>query len=401
MTVSSWLRQVPRSFKRITTQGRYRPEIDGLRFFAIAFVLFGHLLERVERATVKLHPLDEVERMLSFLIPKATTGVLLFFTISGYILGMQFLRMSNKHQKFLYFPYLLRRATRIAPPYFLILILGFVALSVVGFKPELTDRGALGLPLAQSLGLSVLFIHGIVLGSMPQTFPPGWSLEVEVHFYIVAPFLFAFMMAPGGTRAAWRKWGVLLASFLAMALLAIIFENSATYYLSLGRFLPFFMLGPFLVLQLGEGGPWRVPCRAADVIGFGALAGLAVTGICQGIATGWIAVTALDLVRLIAISGMFVGAVHGERFRALCSLGWLCVLGGACFSLYLCHLEVMQILTPLLFRLLPQSTLASNYILSCLVQLPIIMVVSLAFYQLVERPFMKTWEWRKLVASWR
>ncbi|KYE79189.1 hypothetical protein, partial [Salmonella enterica] len=26
--------------------------------------------------------------------------------------------------------------------------------------------------------------------TFPRLFPPGWSLEVEVHFYILAPFLF-------------------------------------------------------------------------------------------------------------------------------------------------------------------------------------------------------------------
>ena len=34
------------AFQRKISQGAYRPEVDGLRFFAIAFVIFGHSLER-------------------------------------------------------------------------------------------------------------------------------------------------------------------------------------------------------------------------------------------------------------------------------------------------------------------------------------------------------------------
>ena len=35
----SWLSAFPAQFRRKISQGVYRPEIDGLRFFAIAFVI--------------------------------------------------------------------------------------------------------------------------------------------------------------------------------------------------------------------------------------------------------------------------------------------------------------------------------------------------------------------------
>ena len=390
MTPSNWPQLALQSLQRIPSQGRYHPEIDGLRFFAIAFVLFGHLMERVERATARLHPLHDSERLFAFLIPKATTGVLLFFTISGYILGLQYLRMRTKHERFQYIPYLVRRATRIAPPYFVILLFCFFALQIMGHKPELAERGDLGLPLPTSLILSLLFIHGITLGAMPQVFPPGWSLEVEVHFYVIAPVIFAYMMPQGRSEQRWRRWAVLIGSFAFMAILTFVFERSGAYYLSLARFIPFFMLGPFLVLQLGDGGTWKPSSLRADLIGFVALAGLAVTGICQGSAVGWTAVTALDTARLIAIAGVFVGAAHGDRFQAMCSAAGVRVLGGACFSLYLCHLEVMQLLTPLIFRFSGLEYLWSYYVLSCIIQLPVIALGSIIFYKLVEQPFMNS-----------
>ena len=42
----AWLAGFPIRFQRKISQGAYRPEVDGLRFFAIAFVVFGHSLER-------------------------------------------------------------------------------------------------------------------------------------------------------------------------------------------------------------------------------------------------------------------------------------------------------------------------------------------------------------------
>ncbi len=45
----SWIGGFPRRFQRKISQGAYRPEVDGLRFFAIAFVIFGHSLERAAR----------------------------------------------------------------------------------------------------------------------------------------------------------------------------------------------------------------------------------------------------------------------------------------------------------------------------------------------------------------
>jgi len=381
-------------FLRVTLHGRYRPEIDGLRFIAIAFVLIGHLIERTERAVALRHPLTSAEEWLSFLVPKATTGVLLFFTISGYILGLQFLRQEEKGQRFDYRSYLFRRASRIAPPYYLVLLLGFLALTIGGYHPELMKMGQTGLPLERSVLVSLLFVHGIVFGMLPQAFPPGWSLEVEIQFYIVAPLLFMLMMrgqgaGRSGQRTQWMKWLVFGASFAAMAACTILLGKVPGYYLSLARFLPFFILGPLLLLLVGRSDGDQPASRSSDIVGFAALALLAASGIVQNVAEGWLPVTMLDAVRLVAISGMFIGAVRGRAFRAMCSLRWVCILGGACFSLYLCHLQVMQVMTPLVMRLIPTDGLATSYAVACVVQLPVVVAVSMVFYLLVERPFMK------------
>ena len=396
------IRRLPVALHRITASGRYRPEIDGLRFFAIAIVLLGHLVERVARVTAASRPLGAGEQAFVHFIPGATTGVLLFFTISGYILGMQFERLKEKGETFKYHNYLVRRITRIAPPYYVMLLIGFVALSVPVLNPGYMNLGnrASG-SLAESLLWSLLFLHGTVLAAMPRTFPPGWSLEIEIHFYLVAPILFALIMRVRAARFAAWKWCILGASVAVTAASTFAFGEHAGYYFSLVRFLPFFLLGPCLVLALDERARGAMPAGLADAVGFCALLALCASGVAQHSTSGWINVTLLDVGRMIAVAGMFVGAVRGRHFRAMCSLRWISFLGGACFSIYLCHLQVLQVLTPLVDKVLNPQSVYAAYVLGVLIQLPVAIVASLIFYVLVERQFMRPIDWRRFVPGAR
>ncbi len=42
---------------------------------------------------------------------------------------------------------------------------------------------------------SLTYTHDLLFGTYPRLFPPGWSLEVEVQFYILAPLLFGAYFA--------------------------------------------------------------------------------------------------------------------------------------------------------------------------------------------------------------
>jgi hypothetical protein len=71
------------NFRRITTQKRFIPQIDGLRFVAIASVVFFHIYSALEGRGAIPPPIP-------LNLDLAKRGVELFFAISGFILGVPF-----------------------------------------------------------------------------------------------------------------------------------------------------------------------------------------------------------------------------------------------------------------------------------------------------------------------
>ena len=71
------------NFRRITTQKRFIPQIDGLRSVAISSVVLYHIFAALERGAIPspaFHPDADLSKR----------GVELFFAISGFILGVPF-----------------------------------------------------------------------------------------------------------------------------------------------------------------------------------------------------------------------------------------------------------------------------------------------------------------------
>jgi peptidoglycan/LPS O-acetylase OafA/YrhL len=71
-------------FGRRTSSGRFIPEIDGLRFPAIAFVVVGHLVAFVAGVPSAAASRTATGRVLTGVAAHAGEGVLLFFIISGF-----------------------------------------------------------------------------------------------------------------------------------------------------------------------------------------------------------------------------------------------------------------------------------------------------------------------------
>src|SRR6266700_536187 len=111
-------------FSRVTSSGVVIPEIDGLRCVAILWVLGFHIDGEYIKVMGARFPGQIQGSAFHGLLVTWDFGVQLFFVISGFILGLPFVRHHwNGSPKPRLGQYYLRRVTRIEPPYVINLIL--------------------------------------------------------------------------------------------------------------------------------------------------------------------------------------------------------------------------------------------------------------------------------------
>ena len=387
------LGSVPALLRRPVATGAYRAEIDGLRFIAIAIVMVGHFLERAIRFFP--HAATALGGSDTTVFERAGLGVYLFFTISGFVIARQVIKakadpLSGRFLK----SYFGRRVLRIEPPYVILLVATYLALTATGYRPENAIHFDVAPhSLAVSLATSVVYLHDLVWGAYPRLFPPGWSLEVEVQFYVLAPLLFfAYFKVPRGpARIAFAALVMAGASLVSLMVPAQI--GPLHTHFSLLNFFRFFWLG-IVLADLDEWIAARaLPAGLAGLVGW---IGLVVFVLLPSVPDeDLVPAMLLRGVGLAALVAMFASALsNGSSFRAFCSRPWICLIGGACYSLYLTHQQAMQAMTSVAAKLVPAAGLGPVAVLM-LLELAACVAIGLVFYALIERTFMiKDWPQR-------
>ena len=168
--------------RRVTRDGRWIPEIDGLRFLAIAGVLIFHLGGELQARSGRWIPIEARYTTVFNWLGNGDRGVRLFFVISGMILAMPFARQWLAGGRTVSLrKYYLRRVTRLEPPYLLSVVLftAMVAIYTRGVAPGL---------LAHAMA-SAVYLHSLIFGAMSPINAVTWSLEIEIQFYILAPLV--------------------------------------------------------------------------------------------------------------------------------------------------------------------------------------------------------------------
>ena len=89
------------------------------------------------------------------------------------------------------------------------------------------------------------------------------------------------------------------------------------------------------------------------------------------------------------IIALFTGATHGRFCKAICSNKWISLLGGACYSYYLTHLQIMTLATEILSPHIPKISVVFQIMIYAAVELPLVLVGGLCSYSFFERPFMR------------
>ena len=352
-----------RKLSRVTSTGEYIPEIDGLRCLAIVPVMLVHattayVMDCNPVASPGLGWASRLGYVIMKIFAHGWSGVQIFFVLSGFVLGIPFARQYIVHSDRVSIRrYLLRRVTRIEPPY----IICLTAFWLVFYHHHLTPHYIAGL----------FYLHQIVYHAYNSILIPAWSLEVEVEFYLLAPLLCTLF----AVRPAWLRRSVLAA-------VTLLYSYWVTRYLphhtaidrTLLAELQYFIAG-FLLADLYLCG-WfpRVRNVGWDIVAAGASLALLESTV-NGEWTS---------LRPLFISLIFVAAFRGFLFASFVRIRAVTIFGGMCYSIYLWHTvptywrldRVEHLPFPIGFF----ATVVSYVLLGILVSIPM--------FVLVEKPFM-------------
>ena len=372
------------------TSGRFRPEIDGLRFFAIIPVLFSHLFEWVLRHQNQLGFFGDggPSNYYYYYFVNHLPGVLLFFAISGYILTYQITNASRGGYDWSkYRDYVLRRFKRIAPPYYIVLIATFIVVGVIGFVPGGGRHFvASHVALLPSLATSLFYSHWLIYGEWPRLFGGGWTLEIETQYYIIAPILTLIYLRLRDKRT---RIATGVAAIFLTAVIASQYEVGNFWAGTIMKFFPYFFTG-MLALELQD-----------DLKNIGKIVPKVITDVLAVAAVFfYLRVHAPDsgagiemfeyyVINIVCVMTMFIAvSIEGNALRSICVNRYVVIIGGACYSIYLTHGAVILLLMSFLYKhvVFEQNYLAM--IFCAAVEVPVAILVGLTFYRLIERPFM-------------
>lgn len=160
------------------------PSLDGIRAVSIIIVFAGH-------AGIPIYILG-------------SSGVTIFFFLSGFLITTLLIREQDKTGSISLKAFYLRRALRILPPMYLVLIVALV-LAATAIPDSVTTAGTASAAL-QWTNYYIIFAgrDGLV-----STMNALWSLAVEEHFYLLFPLL---LIGLTGYRLTRRRQAAVLAT---------------------------------------------------------------------------------------------------------------------------------------------------------------------------------------------
>ena len=320
----------------------YRPGLDGVRGLAIAPV-------------VALH---------AFGWPRqGSLGVDVFFVLSGFLITTLLLEERAQTGAISFGRFYRRRAARLFPGLFLLLIVYAVAV-----------RGA----HASALFFAATYTTNIAhLAGHPGPHELGhlWSLAQEEQFYLVWPPLLLLLSRARATRLPWLI-GMILAAVLVEK--TVLLATGASQLRIYGG--PDTHADPILIGCLF--GALFATGRAPSVrrLGPAALATVAAAVLADRSLLG--ATSPLRTVFAFACAIVILAAVEGGIVARILSLRPLRFLGQISYSLYLWHLPVLAAAGATVWDARP--------VRAALV-LPAVLAVSCASFYLVERPLRCRW----------
>jgi peptidoglycan/LPS O-acetylase OafA/YrhL len=361
--------------------------LDGVRAIAALSVACFHVwLYRSER------PRGERTELLDQVLFHASTGLVCFFVLSGYLLYGPFARAALTGSPAVAVgPYLRRRAARIVPAYWLCGAGCLVLYMVVGYH-AIT-------PSASELPVFALFLQNYSLATMGRLNPVMWTLAVEVAFYLLLPLVgwLALRLGSRGVRAQVLLVVAVVAVSPAWNVLALALGWDGLAQRALPAWLGCFGLGMLVAIGVRRGGVAPIGPRASAALVVAALA--VVAGDAMWSENGWWLEEGIfsasflrPSVQLAVVGHLGAGAGFALLVAAAArgsgpAVGWLAwrplaAVGVVSYGVYLWHL-------PLLLALREAGLLPSALVPRLLVVLAVTLPVAAASWRFVERPLIE------------
>jgi peptidoglycan/LPS O-acetylase OafA/YrhL len=365
--------------KRAHHEGRfYRPELDGLRFYAFLGVFFCHAFP-VDGAFYRdLHlPMSE---LWGALVRSGAAGVDVFFALSAFLITSLLLREREETSRISLRLFYIRRMLRIWPLYFLVVALGVLLASTALSKKHLWYYNPT-VPWQYLVGY-LLFIANWVYaasGSTHSICAPLWTVSIEEQFYLVWPALMKLLSRRGMMLACIATFLLATASQVSLVLGSA--SGAYMYYgsasrggsLALGVFLALFAdclpkltaRLRFLLVAAGLVGCVAASARLSDFVGPANLRMM------------------MDHLLISLSAGAILYGCLYSRSKLVTGT-WVVELGKISYGLYMLHFLGLLLMLSL-FRPHPGWEVLATKLLG------LIMTVFLAFasYRWIESPFLR------------
>lgn len=357
---------------------RNLPWLDGLRGIAALWVLFSHV---------------QILSGVGYL-PVFSWGDLavdLFMLLSGFLMAHNYIARKDDepwHSSRTIGQFWLRRFFRIAPLYYVVLLVALIVGPLMGqFRADIASvwpqtNTASDRYLDQSLSnvlMHVSFLFGFSPKYAFRTMLPDWSIGLEMQFYLFFPFIMLLM--------ARLKPIVASAILIAGCVLARPLFRDFIHEFPM----PAFLLMKFYVFLIGM---WIAQARAERSMLKGLLIGI-------GIATMWLILerSPVAVARVLMVAGMFYlmnnGTLPGSdavtgitvRLRQILSNKIAVFMGETSYSVYLVHLLIVLPVAGLLAREPAYTALPAlmRFALVTLISLPVSYALGWALYNTVEK----------------
>lgn len=348
-----------------TKQYFYRPEIDGIRAFAVIAVIINHFNKEI--------------------LPSGYLGVDIFFVISGFVITSSLAGRPSKDIRDFLAGFYTRRIKRLVPALVLFVLITSILICLFNPSPGVSLKTG----ITSLFGLSNLYLLSqstdyFAASTELNVFTHTWSLGVEEQFYFLFPLLVWFTgfgrLATKGSRNLFWVMGILSVASLIAFIYSYETNQPAAYFLMPTRL---WELGAGCLLFLG------IKHSNKFLRSLEKFPPLIATGAVVAVLFAPLQLAVQATFAIVVLIGVLITCLHsGTAAYKLFTHPRVVYIGLISYSLYLWHWGVLS---------LSRWTIGIHW-WSVPFQIALLLLLSIASYRYVETPLRRS-DWS--AARWK